>query len=247
MAKPLDEWLASEVSPLREEPLGRLSEYHFFRDPSRPIYTDPSYFLAPADGVLVYQETVEPDGPLLDIKGRHYSLRTALRDESYDQRSLVVGIFMTFFDVHVNRVPYPGRLSWRLLEPIETYNRPMLAMEKSLVENGCVALDHADYAYTNQRMVNRIDSHLLAGPYYVLQIADYDVDSITPFELRQRQPVDQGHRFSTIRYGSQVDLIVPLSDRYELDTLHPTGHHVEAGLDAVVRITSRDGKEASDD
>lgn len=237
MAKPLDEWVASHVAPLREEPLGRLSEYHFFRDPSRPIYADPSFFLAPADGVIVYQEAVDPDGPLLDIKGKRYSLRTAMRDPGYDRRSLVVGIFMTFFDVHVNRVPYPGRLSWRMLEPIETENRPMLEMEKAIVDDLRVPLDNADYVYTNQRMLNRIDSHLLPHPYYVLQIADYDVDAITPFELKQHQPVDQGHRFSMIRYGSQVDLIVPLSERYELETVHPTGHHVEAGVDAVLHIT----------
>jgi len=246
MAKPLEVWLEADVGPLRDEPLARLSEYHFFRDPSRPIYADPSCFLAPADGVLVYQETVDPDGPLLDIKGRPYSLRTAMRDDGYDKRSLVVAIFMTFFDVHVNRVPYPGRLSWRSLEPTETHNRPMLAMEKELVENRCIALNQAGYVYSNQRMVNRIASHLLPDPYYVLQIADYDVDSITPFELKQNQPVDQGHRFSMIRFGSQVDLIIPLSDLYELQTVHPTGYHVEAGVDAVVRITGRDDKEAGD-
>src|SRR5829696_1394102 len=173
MAKPLDEWLESDVAALRDEPLRRLSEYHFFRDPSRPIYSDPDWFLAPADGVLVYQETVAPDEPLLHIKGRPYSLRTALRDDDYDKRSLVVGIFMTFFDVHVNRVPYPGRLTWRMLDPIETYNRPMLEMEKGLVGNRRIVLEQADYLYSNQRMVNRIDSHLLPHPYYVLQIADY--------------------------------------------------------------------------
>jgi phosphatidylserine decarboxylase len=244
MAKPLDEWVEEDVRPLRDQPLGELSQYHFFRDPTRPIYADPSYFFAPADGVLLYQTAAEPEEPILDIKGRPYSLRSATRDGGFDKRSLVLGIFMTFFDVHVNRVPYPGRLRWQLLEPIETYNRPMLDMEKGLVDDLRIAADSADYLHSNQRMVNRVDSHLLGGPYYMVQIADYDVDSITPFELKQNQPVDQGHRFSTIRYGSQVDLIVPLSDAYELETIQQTGHHVEAGVDPVIRITYRD-EEAS--
>jgi phosphatidylserine decarboxylase len=89
-----------------------LSQYHFFRDPSRPIYSDPSCFVPPADGVLLYQEVVDPGEPILDIKGEPYSLRVVMRDRDFDQRSMVVGIFMTFFDVHVNRVPFPGRLCW---------------------------------------------------------------------------------------------------------------------------------------
>jgi phosphatidylserine decarboxylase len=235
MAEPLDEWVTREVDPLRDRPLSELSQQHFFRDPSRPIYADPECFLAPADGVLLYQQVVKPDEPLVEIKGKPYSLRTALRDEDYDERCLVIGIFMTFFDVHVNRVPYPGRLSWRLLDPIETYNQPMLDVEKSIVDELRIAMDRADYLHTNQRMLNRVDSHLLPEPYYVLQIADYDVDAITPFDLRQHQPVDQGHRFSMIRYGSQVDLIIPFDTGLGLETIHPTSYHVQAGVDAVAR------------
>jgi phosphatidylserine decarboxylase len=115
----------------------------------------------------------------------------------------------------------------------------MLSLEQAILDDLRIALDHADYLYSNERMLNRVDSYLLGGPYYVLQIADYDVGTITPFELKQRQPVDQGHRFSMIRYGSQVDLIIPLNDRYELATVQPTGHHVEAGVDPLVRVTAQ--------
>src|SRR5262249_44734560 len=74
------------------------------------------------------------------------------------------------------------------------------------------------------------------GSYSILQIADYDVDCITPFSTRQRQRVDQGQRFSQIRYGSQVDLVVPLSDRYQLLPVQSTGDHVEAGVDPIIEI-----------
>jgi phosphatidylserine decarboxylase len=236
MAQALEDWVATDVAPLRDKPLGFLSQHHFFRDPTRPIYADPSVFFSPADGVILYQRTVGPAEPIVDIKGRPYSLREALRDDSFDTPSLVIGIFMTFFDVHVNRAPFPGRLSWKLLDPIETYNRPMIEVEKGLLDDLRINLDEAAYVHSNQRMVNRVDSPLLGLSYYVLQIADYDVDSITPFELRQRQPVDQGHRFSMIRYGSQVELIVPLDDRLELETVQPTGYHVQAGVDPLIRV-----------
>jgi phosphatidylserine decarboxylase len=236
MAKRIEDWIATDVAPHREKSVVWLSETHFFRDPCRPTFSDLGVFLAPADGVILYQRTVRPDECLVDIKGKPYSLRDALRDPGYDHESLVIGIFMSFFDVHVNRIPYPGRLSWRELEPIDTYNHPMLEVEREILEDLRVSTDSLGYLHHNQRMVNRIDSLQLGGSYWVLQIADYDVDCITPFNLKQNQTVDQGQRFSQIRYGSQVDLIVPLSKRYALSTVHSTGDHVEAGLDVLIEV-----------
>jgi phosphatidylserine decarboxylase len=236
MAKALQQWIEEDVGELRERPLGWLSEQHFFRDPVRPIYADTSFFFAPADGVVLYQEEVEPDESIVDIKGRPYSLQEALRDEAYDKRSLVIGIFMTFFDVHVNRVPYPGRLSYRELDPIDTLNHPMLAVEESILEDLRVAPAEAEYLHHNQRMVNRVDASPLDERYFILQIADYDVDCITPFELKQNQPCLQGQRFSQIRYGSQVDLIIPLSERWHFVPTQAVHCHVEAGVDTLVAV-----------
>ena len=73
----------------------------------------------------------------------------------------------------------------------------------------------------------------------MLQIADYDVDCITPFSLKQNHPVGQGQRFSTVRYGSQVDLIVPLSPRFDFVTVQNIGDHVEAGVDPLIRLIEK--------
>ena len=70
MAKGLREWVDQEVTPVKEKPLRWLAEEYFFRDPTRPALTDTSYFFSPADGVIVYQQTVMPDEPILDIKGK---------------------------------------------------------------------------------------------------------------------------------------------------------------------------------
>ena len=236
MAKTLEAWVDEEVEAVRGKPVRWLSENHFFRDPLRAVYSDPAYFFAPADGILLYQKVVEPDERVVAIKGRDYTLREAMRDPSYDQRSLVVGIFMTFYDVHVNRLPYSGRLSYRELEPIDTYNYPMLPVETALVDELEIDLDDAGYLHNNQRMLNRVQSSALGLTYYVLQIADFDVDSITPFELKQNRPCGQNERFSQIRYGSQVDLIVPLTPRLELEFTQEPGLHVEAGVDTLVHI-----------
>src|SRR5262245_35348558 len=211
MEMSLQEWLDTEVRPLRDKSISWISQYHFFRDPMRPAYSDTNYFFSPADGIILYQEIVSPDECIVDIKGKAYSLRDALRDPDFGAPSLVIGIFMTFFDVHVNRIPYPGVLSYKETDAIDTYNRPMLDVEQCILQDLRISTDSLEYLHHNQRMINRIYSPDLSQSYYVLQIADYDVDCITPFNLKQNHPVVQGQRFSQVRYGSQVDLIVPLS------------------------------------
>lgn len=239
MAKTLKEWIAADVDPYRDKPLQWLSQYHFFRDPSRPVFSDSSLFFSPADGIILYQKVVEPDEQIVDIKGISYSLRDALRDPTYNATSLVIGIFMTFFDVHVNRIPYSGLLSYEQLEPLDSLNRPMLDVEKSLLDDIRVPDTIPEYLHRNERMVNRIDSLYLGQEYYVLQIADYDVDCICPFEIKQHQPAEQGQRFSQIRYGSQVDLILPLSTKYDFVPTQEEGNHVEAGIDHLVKIRAK--------
>jgi phosphatidylserine decarboxylase len=222
MAKALQEWIEEDVSEFRGKSIRWLSESHFFRDPSRPLVSDPSYFFAPADGIILYQRRVRPDRRIVGIKGRNFTLRDAMRDPTYDRESLVIGIFMTFFDVHVNRVPYSGRLSYKELEPIDTYNYPMLEVETALLDELRVKTDGGQW-------------------YYILQIADFDVDSILPFELKQNRPFKQNQRFSQIRYGSQVDLVIPLSEFFEFTPLQCVGMHVEAGVDPLIRIDRKTG------
>lgn len=172
---------------------------------------------------------------MVEIKGRSYSLR----DPAYEAESLVIGIFMSFFDVHTNRIPYPGSISYRELEPLDTYNHPMLDVEKSILQDLRISEDSLDYLHHNQRVVNRIYSPHLGQEDYLLQIADYDVDCIVAYKLKQNEAVAQGQRFSQVRYGSQVDLIVPLSSRFDFQPVQDNGDHVEAGIDPVVRVTEK--------
>ncbi|MDD5035140.1 MAG: phosphatidylserine decarboxylase [Methylococcaceae bacterium] len=216
-----------------------LSEQHFFRDPARPMYSDTSYFFSPADGVILYQKTVGPAECLVEIKGKNYTLRQALRDDCFNQSCLVIGIFMSMYDVHVNRIPYTGNLSYKLLPAIETHNLPMLAVEDALLGEALRPCDEADYLFSNQRMLNKVYAPSLEITYYILQIADYDVATILPFELGQNHPFAQNRRFSQIRFGSQVDLIIPLSERWTFETLLPDRMHVEAGVDPLVRIIEK--------
>lgn len=237
MAKALQEWIADDVRRARRQSLRALSEQFFFRDPIRPTYSDVSYFFAPADGVIMYQRQVAPDAPLVEIKGIPYTLRDALRQHAPEQACLAIGIFMTLYDVHVNRVPFAGMLRHDALPPIETHNRPMLSVEEALLHGRVEALADADYLFSNQRMVSRVYTSMLGLTYFLLQIADYDVSAILPFSQERCQHYAQNQRFSEIRFGSQVDLIIPLSAHWRFETMLPDRTHVEAGLDPLVRIT----------
>ena len=239
MSKTLHDWLETDVEQYQDKSVAWLSQFHFFRDPIRPTYSDLGWFFSPADGIIIYQRRVRPNEAIVELKGKTYSLRDALRDQHFQAESLVIGIFMTFFDVHVNRIPYPGQLSYKELDPIDTFNHPMLDVEKHILQELRIPTDALHYLHPNQRMVNRVYSSQLGQSYYLLQIADYDVDCITPFNLKQNQPVAQGERFSLVRYGSQVDLIVPLSTRFDFETVQNTGDHVEAGVDRLIKVNRK--------
>lgn len=236
MAKTLQSWIDTDVGPVKDKPMSWLSQFYFFRDPIRPAYSDLSYFFAPADGIILYQKIVHPDETLIDIKGKNYSLQDAMQDPSYDKESYVVGIFMTFYDVHINRIPFPGRLAYEEKEKISSYNHPMLSTEKYLVNEAIVNTQTANYLFSNQRVLNTVYAPAIQQQYYILQIADYDVDVITPFSFRQNQFFHQNRRFSQIRYGSQVDLIIPRSKIYEFEFTQREGMHIEAGLDTLIKI-----------
>jgi phosphatidylserine decarboxylase len=239
MAKVLHDWLASDLARLHGRPMRWLAERYFCRDPARPCYSDAGYFFPPADGVVLYVKEIDPAADIIEIKGKGYTLRDALRDPGFPRRCLVVGIFMTFYDVHINRIPYSGRLCYREVEAIDTYNYPMIEVEKDLLHELAPYTRNAGYLFNNQRVVNRIFSVDLGQEYYVLQVADYDVGCITPYSIKQNQAFAQNQRFSMIRYGSQVDLIIPLSPSFELEPLLAAGMHVEAGVDPLVRVHPR--------
>jgi phosphatidylserine decarboxylase len=63
----------------------------FFRDPARPIPTDPLAVLAPADGRIVKVEKV--------------------RDPYADREALLISVFMNVFNVHSNRASVDGRIT----------------------------------------------------------------------------------------------------------------------------------------
>ena len=236
MAKTLEEWLDSDVKELLKLPTGDLSNTFFFRDPPRTNFINNEYFFSPADGTILYQKFItDPKEPVVEIKGVNYTLQDVMCDPTYNTPSLVIGVFMSFYDVHINRIPYSGVLKYDPIESIESTNKPMLALEKDIL-NKTINPNNLDYLKNNERMFNEIYSPSLDYSYYLIQIADEDVDVIAPFVKYQNTYLTQNERFSLIRWGSQVDLVLPLDERYKFELIHPDTTHVEAGIDTLVKL-----------
>ena len=238
MAQILEDWLNGEVKELQKLPVGELSNTFFFRDPLRPNYIDHEHFYSPADGTILYQRVVQPDESVVEIKGMNYTLKDVMGDSDYNKPSLVIGIFMSFYDVHINRIPYGGIIKYRHLEPIESTNKPMLAVEKDIL-NKVINPNNMDYLKYNERMFNQVYVPSLDYTYYLIQIADEDVNVIAPFK-HQMDLVAQNERFSLIRWGSQVDLVLPLDERFDFELVLDDAMHVNAGLDKLVKLNLKD-------
>ncbi len=225
----LNRWLDTIPKNISYEKLG--SEY-FFRDPLRPNYQDEDFFFSPADGIVLYAEQAE--NKLFDIKGRSYTIED-LCGLKFNHPSIIIGIFMTCWDVHVNRIPYSGNLSYKKLNPILTHNKPMIE-EEAFITKCKISLDSLDYLFENERVVNRVFASKLGFTYYLVQIADYDIHNITPFDTNQNIIVKQNERFSAIRWGSQVDLVLPVLPNFNYKILVQSKMHIEAGIDKLIKI-----------
>ena len=238
MAETLEDWLNGEVAELSKLPVGELSNTFFFRDPLRPTYIDNEHFYSPADGTILYQKMVIPGAPccegIIEIKGKNYTLQDVMGDKDYNKPSLVIGIFMSFYDVHINRIPYSGTIKYNRLEPIESTNKPMLAVEKDIL-NKVINPNNMDYLKYNERVLNTIYNSFLDYTYYIVQIADEDVNVIAPFK-QQGDLCTQNERFSLIRWGSQVDLVLPIDERFSFELLLKETMHINAGLDKLIKI-----------
>jgi len=238
MSKSIKEWLNEDVSQLEECEPELMYSVLFFRNPNRPIYTDCDFMFSPADGIVIDQGVVGPDEEIADVKGIQYTPQKLLDDDVFDKKSLVISIFMSQWDVHTNTMPTNGVIYYKKVSPLQTLNVPMLFEEKDIMK-GHINYKNMGYPTKNGRVINTIVNG--AYTYYLIQIADSDVNVISPFSTDQGTHYFQNERFGTVRYGSQVTLILPLADCFEFEPLEKVERHVEAGIDKLVHIHSKPG------
>jgi phosphatidylserine decarboxylase len=150
----------------------------FFRDPVRAVPQGSGLIVAPADGLVTMIERVAPPRELTGP------------DALGDQTMVRVSIFMSVFDVHINRSPIPG-----------TIRRVVYISGKFLN----ASLDKASEENERQHILVESADGTRIG---FTQIAGLVARRIVPF-VKPNDIVAVGQRVGLIRFGSRVDVYLP--------------------------------------
>jgi phosphatidylserine decarboxylase len=163
----------------------------FFRDPDRVVPVDETAVVSPADGRVLSVETIDDTrffgGPCIKIS-----------------------IFMSVFNVHVNRVPFSGRVENVVYHPGTFFS---------------ANLDKA--AASNEHNAVRITTSG-GDTIWFVQIAGLIARRIVS-GLQVGHEVIKGQRFGMICFGSRLDLYLP--EHYRADVR--VGQKVQAGTTIV--------------
>lgn len=169
----------------------------FFRDPHRDCPQNPALLLSPADGKITDTDILEDhpdfDGPVLRI-----------------------GIFLSIFNVHINRMPCAAK--------VKTTQYKLGAFKNALnPESSQVNESNSVFLERTQAPVTRIMVRQISGA-----IARHIVCPIQPGQV-----FSQGERFGMIKFGSRTELYVPVCQSLECSV--KPGDVVRAGLTVVAR------------
>lgn len=188
--------------------------WRFFRDPERTCVPPERCVLSAADGRVVYVKKFDSGQiPVSEKNGARFALKEFTETDRLPASGWLIGISMSYLDVHVNRAPVDGKVVF--LKHIGGFFH---------------SLKHAESVFQNERVSTVIEHpDLTVG---MVQIASRLVRNIIPF-VREGDAVRQGQRVGKIRFGSQVDLILPDLPGLQI-TVNP-GDKLKAGLSVIAR------------
>jgi phosphatidylserine decarboxylase len=169
---------------------------YFFRDPPRRTPDAPHAIVAPADGTVV-------------------EITTLPYDEFLGLPAVRIGIFLSIFNVHINRAPAASRVVEMRYRPGKFLNalNPKSAQENEFMWIGMELLEAPD-----RRFAVRQISGLLARRI------------VCP--LRPGVTLTRGEKFGMIKLGSRTELILPAD---VVDVRVQLGDKVQAGSHVVAR------------
>lgn len=144
----------------------------FFRNPSVVTQANENQVISPADGKVVVIEEVE-------------------ENEFFNEKRLQISVFMSPFNVHVNRNPISGIVKYFKYHP----GKYLVAW-------------HPKSSTENERTTTVIEG--TKGTVLFRQIAGALAKRIVWY-VKEGQPVRQGGEMGFIKFGSRVDIFVPLN------------------------------------
>ncbi len=157
--------------------------FSFFRDPERVIPQAENAIISPADGMVTLIRTVEPP---LELQGDDGAGNMGLPAEPMTR----ISVFMSVFDVHINRAPIAGTVQRVVYVPGKFVNAD---------------LDKASEENERQHVLIERGDGVKIG---FTQIAGLVARRIVPF-VKPGDTVAKGQRIGLIRFGSRVDLYLP--------------------------------------
>ena len=169
----------------------------FFRDPYRLSPLDKNLLLSPADGRITDIEIVEEDG---FIGGK----------------VLRIGIFLSIFDVHINRAPCNVKVE-KITYKKGKYKNAMNPKSGRVNESndlGLVRIDSPQDKLIVRQITGAVAQRIVCA-------------------ASEGQELTGGEKFGMIKFGSRTELYVPV--RENVKCLVQTGDKVKAGLIPLVR------------
>jgi phosphatidylserine decarboxylase len=169
----------------------------FFRDPERTPPADPAALVSPADGTITHMEEVDdPDFP--------------------GGRAFRISIFLSIFNVHVNRIPRTGRV---------------LALR--YFPGTFIDARQQDCHESNEQLWTDFEDAATGKMFRVKQIAGAAARRIVCW-LKPSEEVRAGDRYGMIKFGSRTDVLLPLE--LAKDVRVKVGDPVRGALTILVRF-----------
>ena len=169
----------------------------FFRDPERIVPAEKNLLLSPADGKVTDIEIIE-------------------KDDFIGGAAMRIGIFLSIFDVHINRVPCNVKVE-RVTYKRGKYKNATNPESGRVNESNDLGLIRTDSP--NDRLVLRQISGAVARRIVC--------------QAGEGQNLTGGEKFGMIKFGSRTELYVPA--REGVKCLVRIGDKVKAGLSPLVR------------
>ncbi|MDR0534107.1 MAG: phosphatidylserine decarboxylase family protein [Verrucomicrobiales bacterium] len=169
---------------------------YFFRDPERSAPADPDLIISAADGKVIFVDEVE--------------------EPSYSKQKMKrVAVFLSVFDVHVNRMPYAGTIRKVTHQPGKFLDARVPDID---IQNEAM-----NWLVTTER-----------GDMVIRQIAGLIARRIVAW-AKEGQTLTTTERFGMIRFGSRTDIFLPL----DCELLVKPGERVVGGKTVVARWPQR--------
>ena len=166
----------------------------FFRVPNRTLTYSEDKIVSPADGKVVVVEEITDE-------------------EYFHDRRLQVSIFMSPFDVHLNRLPVSGNILY------SKYHKG-----KYLVAW------HPKSSTLNER--HSVVSQTKHGPVLIKQVAGALAKRISNYAVTGNE-MQQGDELGFIKFGSRVDVLLPPGAKVEVQI----GQMVKCGITVLASFS----------